>query len=172
MKPVSKRGALLSEDSPVGDRTCGRPTRSGKPCRVRIYGRAVACSLHITEHEREIAEAYQRGYREGRESSDAASRSNVERLEGRVRELEQRLDEASRLFEIDGDQIVQVGKLTYRWRGPEPLAVGDRVLLPENWLSRMKDGPGPYEGVVTELGSSYRGELSFIVRRLGQDTTG
>lgn len=41
--------------------------------------------------------------------------------------------------------------------------MGDRVLLPENWLSRMKDGSGPTEGVVTRLGTTYRGELSFIV---------
>ena len=29
----------------------------------------------------------------------------------------------------------------------------------------MKDGPGQYEGVVTQLGTTYRGELSFIVGR-------
>jgi hypothetical protein len=39
------------------------------------------------------------------------------------------------------------------------------VLLPENWISRMKDGPGQYEDVVTQLGTTYRGELSFIVGR-------
>jgi hypothetical protein len=39
------------------------------------------------------------------------------------------------------------------------------VVLPENWLSRVKDGPGSREAVVTKLGTRYRGELSFIVRR-------
>jgi len=43
--------------------------------------------------------------------------------------------------------------------------VGERVLLPENWLSRVKDGAGTYQGVVTRLGATYRGELSFIVGR-------
>ncbi len=29
----------------------------------------------------------------------------------------------------------------------------------------FQSGPRPYEGVVTELGTTYRGELSFIVGR-------
>jgi hypothetical protein len=57
-------------------------------------------------------------------------------------------------------------RYAYRWRGDSPLAVGERVLLPENWLSRFKDGPGPQQGVVTRLGATYRGELAFIVRRV------
>jgi hypothetical protein len=54
----------------------------------------------------------------------------------------------------------------YRWEGPDQLNVGDHVLLPENYVSRPKHGPGPFEGVVTRLGSTYRGELSRIIRRL------
>ncbi|WP_233290136.1 hypothetical protein [Kitasatospora sp. MBT66] len=43
--------------------------------------------------------------------------------------------------------------------------MGDRVLLPENYVSRMKNGPGPVIGVVTALGTTYRGTISFIVGR-------
>jgi hypothetical protein len=151
-------------------KTCGRPTRSGQPCKVRVYGSEVACKLHITEREREVAEAYQRGrndgYAQARKSNEDLERMHVERLERRIRELEQRLDEADRYYEYDGDQVVEVGKYAYRWSGSPPLSVGDRVLLPENWLSQLKDGPGPQEGSVTKLGATYRGRLASIVRRL------
>jgi hypothetical protein len=45
------------------------------------------------------------------------------------------------------------------------------VLLPENWLSRMKDGPGPQVGVVTTLGSTFRDELSLIADRAPTNET-
>jgi hypothetical protein len=83
-------------------------------------------------------------------------------------EQEQRLDDAARFYEVGGDQVVEVGRYSYRWRGTTPLQVGERVLLPENWRSRMKDGPGPQVGVVTALGSTYRGELSVLVGRAPQ----
>jgi hypothetical protein len=65
--------------------------------------------------------------------------------------------------------IVQVdGRWAYMWEGPERPAVGDRVLLPANWLSEIKRGPGPFEGVVTEVNyrTDYDGPLSTIIRRL------
>ena len=95
----------------------------------------------------------------------SSAKLQIELLERRVKELEQQLDDEARFYEIGGDQVVEVGRYSYRWRGPTPLQVGERVLLPENWLSRMKEGPGPQVGVVTALGSTYRGELSFIVGR-------
>jgi len=52
-----------------------------------------------------------------------------------------------------------VGAGMRRWRSVRVCVAA------ENWLSRMKDGPGQYEGVVTQLGTTYRGELSFIVGR-------
>jgi len=158
----------MSEE-PAGVRTCGRPTRSGKPCKARIYGFDLACGVHASQHDRELAEAYGRGHREGfhsgLEMGAATAQQNAERLERRVRELEQLLDDATRVYDIGGDQVVEVGKYAYRWRGNPPLEVGERVLLPENWLSRVKDGAGTYQGVVTRLGATYRGELSFIVGR-------
>ncbi len=48
----------------------------------------------------------------------------------------------------------------YRDRGR-----GDHVLLPENWLSRTKDGPGHWVGVVTELGTTFTGALASVVDR-------
>ncbi|MDQ3760588.1 MAG: hypothetical protein M3460_02470 [Actinomycetota bacterium] len=154
---------------PTEVRTCGRPTRSGKPRQARIYGFGFACGMHASQHDRELAEVYRRGHGEGFQSGlemgAGTVKQNVERLERRIQELEQRLDDAARIYEINGDQVIQVGRYAYRWRGDMPLAVGTRVLLPENWVSCMKDGPGPYEGVVTQLGTTYRGELSVIVGR-------
>jgi hypothetical protein len=151
-------------------RNCGRPTKSGAPCRARVYGSDVACTLHTTDVERQVTEAHRRGYYEGyeqgRKSNEDAEKLRVEWLERRVRELEQKLDDAARYFELDGDQAVEVGRYSYRWSGSPPLKVGDRVLLPENWLSRIKDGSGPTEGVVTQLGATYRGSLSHILRRV------
>ncbi|MGV9693966.1 hypothetical protein ACWDUX_33265 [Streptomyces sp. NPDC003444] len=151
------------------DRTCGRPTRSGNPCKVRISGSDVACGTHATEQDKAVAEAHRRGWNEGyeagRESSASSSTSHIAYLENRVKELEGQLDNARRVYEVDGCQVVQVGKYSYRWCGSDPLEVGDRVLLPENWLSKLKDGPGLTVGVVTKLGTTYCGSLSDIVGR-------
>ncbi|MFE0690222.1 hypothetical protein ACFV0Z_18985 [Streptomyces xiamenensis] len=150
-------------------RACGRPTRSGRPCKIRISGSDVACGTHATEQDKAVAEAHRRGWNEGfasgKESSARLSRSRVERLEQRVKELEEELDSSKRVYEIGGHQVVDVGGYAYRWRGSTPLEVGDRVLLPENYVSRLKYGPGPTQGVVSKLGTTYRGPLSDIVSR-------
>ncbi|GHC83929.1 hypothetical protein GCM10007079_25440 [Nocardiopsis terrae] len=151
-------------------RTCGRPTRSGHPCRVRVNGSDIACGIHSTERDRAVADAHRSGYREGFESgvrsSKESSKLRIERLERQVEELRQRLDEETRIHEVGGDQVVGVGGYAYRWRGETPLEVGDRVLLPENYVSRMKHGPGPLEATVTVLGTTYQGPLAFVLRRL------
>lgn len=155
--------------SPVEIRTCGRPTRAGTPCKARISRFEVACRTHATEHDQDVAEAYRRGYDEGREFerqlSAGADRAKIEWLERRIAQLEEQKDKEQRYYEIDGDQVVEVGGYAYRWRGDEPLKVGDEVLLPENWVSRMKAGPGPTRGVVSKLGATHQGSLSFIVGR-------
>ncbi|MEW1902111.1 hypothetical protein [Streptomyces sp. NPDC086147] len=69
------------------------------------------------------------------------------------------------MYEVNGCQVVKVGGYGYRWRGNEPLEVGDRVLLPENYVSRIKNGPGPTVGVVSKLGTTCRGSLSDVVGR-------
>ncbi|MYV65958.1 hypothetical protein GT043_08420 [Streptomyces sp. SID2131] len=136
---------------------------------MRISGSDVACGTHATEQDRAVAEAHRRGWNEGWkdgcESGASSSKSHITHLEKRVKELEEQLDAARRVYEVDGCQVVQVGKYSYRWRGSDPLAVGDRVLLPENWLSKIKEGTGPTAGVVTKLGTTYRGSLADIEGR-------
>jgi hypothetical protein len=62
--------------------------------------------------------------------------------------------------------VVIEGGLTYHWDGEPPLEVGDRVLLPENWLSRARTGPGPWEGTVAQLGSDYQGQTVSVLQNL------
>jgi hypothetical protein len=64
---------------------------------------------------------------------------------------------------------VCVGKYAYLWEGAEPLEPGDRVLLPENWLSRTINGPGPFEDTVTSIDSDYDGPISRIIAKVGHD---
>lgn len=116
---VAGSGSVSDEE-----RTCGRPTRAGTPCRVKLSESEEACGMHAPPSAH-----------------------------------------GTRVFAVDGDQVVSVGRYAYRWRGGPPLTVGDRVLLPENWLSRKKDGPGNWVGVITELGTTYTGTLAYVVDR-------
>lgn len=115
--------------------------------------------------------AYQAGIAEGqrRESYHSdARRREIADLQRRVSELTvgPAPAEPNRYFEIDGAQVVEVGRYAYRWSGDEPLTVGDKVMLPQNWVSEMTDGPGPFSGTVTRLGSTYTGALSSIIRKV------
>lgn len=168
---------MNTEDPPELDersynRCCGRPTRSGKPCRARVYGHDVACGVHATDQDRALTAAYQRGwsegYHQGSTSGSSLAQTRIEWLERKVHDLEQQVDDTQRYYEIDGDQVVEVGRYAYRWRGSPPLMVGDRVVLPENWVSALRSGPGTFDDVVTKLGATYRGELAHIVRRAGE----
>lgn len=69
------------------------------------------------------------------------------------------------MTDTTGRQIVEVGRHAYAWGGDEPLAVGDAVLLPENYVSRARNGPGSFGGEVAALGTDYTGLLSLIVGR-------
>lgn len=162
-------GGHLMMNAPPEVRTCGRPTRSGAPCKARIYGFDLACGIHVSPHERELVEAYKRGrndgYKQAFESAQQISSNQVEWLKRRIEELEQLLDEATRVYEVDGDQLVEVGRYAYRWAGQPRLEVGEHVLLPQNWVSVMTDGPRPTRATVTRLGSTYRGEHARIVSR-------
>ncbi|GAA2114983.1 hypothetical protein [Streptomyces synnematoformans] len=158
----------------VHQRPCGRPTKSGSPCRAQFSGPGFACKIHTTEHERALVEAYQQGLQAGRtqarEWERSAAASRVEHLEQQIRTLQEQLDAKTRRYEVDGDQIVTVDGYGYRWRGADPLEVGDRVLLPENHVSALRHGPGPFPGTVTALGTTYSGALSTITSR-ALDTT-
>jgi hypothetical protein len=129
--------------------------------------------VHSTDIELATESGYSKGWSEGFHQGYASSTKlqdqNLKRLEQRIKELEQQLDDKVRIYEVNGDQIVTVDGYSYRWQGKEHLKVGDHVLLPENWLSRIKDGPGPTAGTVTALGTTYRGELSFIVSQIPKD---
>ncbi|MYS79454.1 hypothetical protein GTZ85_04220 [Streptomyces sp. SID5474] len=142
---------------------------------MRITGSDIACGTHATAHDRALADAHRRGYNEGYKSGSESgthwSTFKVEQLEKRVKDLEAQLDQARRYYEIEGDQVVEVGRYAYRWRGPEALEVGDRVLLPENYVTRLKNGPGATLGTVTALGATYRGTLSVIVGRAPANLT-
>ncbi|MFF4989257.1 hypothetical protein ACFY19_18850 [Streptosporangium saharense] len=135
-----------------------------------MYGFDVACGIHVTEQERALANAYRLGWEKGLSSGHETGRSlaeqEIERLRRRIAELEQRLDDAERYYELDGDQVVEVGRYAYRWRGQPPLRVGERVVLPAaSWVSRS----GTFEGEVTKLGATYRGQLTAIIGRAKTD---
>lgn len=155
----------------VHHRPCGRPTKSksGTPCRAQFSGPGFACKLHTTDHEKALAEAYQQGLETGRAQESQwrqrAEAAQVEHLERQIRTLREELDAKNRRFEIDDAQAVTVDGYGYRWSGPGTLEVGDRVLLPENHVSRLRHGPGPFPGTVTELGTTYNGTLSRIISR-------
>jgi hypothetical protein len=61
----------------------------------------------------------------------------------------------------DGQLVTIDGKLVYRWTGDEPVAVGDAVWLPGNWLK----GNRPWVGEVTALGGDYDGTILDVLRR-------
>jgi hypothetical protein len=62
-------------------------------------------------------------------------------------------------------QVVEVDGFAYVWHGSLPLILGEAVLLPETWISRIRRGPGVFRGTVTRLGSDYAGKLSEVVDR-------
>ena len=149
-------------------RPCGRPTKSGAPCKA-TFSFGFACTLHATEHEQALVDAYQQGYRaglsEGSELGRKGAEMSKEYLQRRVAELEKQLDQAKRRHTVDGHQAVEVDGYGYLWTGADPLRVGERVWLPENYVSKLKHGSGPFVGVVTALGTTYEGSLSRVLRR-------
>jgi hypothetical protein len=78
------------------------------------------------------------------------------------------LDKTKRRHTVDGCQAVEVNGYGYLWRGAPALEVGDQVMLPENPVSRVKEGPGSWQGTVTALGTTYEGSMSMILRRVSQ----
>lgn len=150
-------------------RKCGRPTKSGAPCKQQLNARyEVACGMHATDIEKKLtaaqSAAWSEGFHEGADYRTGLDRQEMDRLRQRVAELEQATGPPVQ-YKIGHDQIVQVGKYSYRWAGTPPLEIGDRVWVPENYVSRHKVGPGPYVDTITSLGTTYTGELSRIISR-------
>lgn len=150
---------------------CGRPTRSGQPCRQRVPDPRfeVACRRHATDSESKLAtvrrRSYYDGYRDGGESARDFGRFQIEQLEKQVWELKEAAAPPLRMVDLRGRQIVQIGRYGYTWDGAEPLVVGDKVWLPENYVSRLQNGPGRWRGEVTALGTRYIGALDAIIGR-------
>lgn len=153
-----------------GQRPCGRPTKSGKPCKANFSGVGFACKLHTTPEEQALVDAYEDGYRrgheEGNKSGQQSAALSIEYLERQIADLKAKLDAATRRFRVDGLQAVTVDGYAYLWSGQPDLEVGDQVLLPQNYVSGFTHGSGPFEGIVTELGSTYDGPHSRILRRI------
>lgn len=152
---------------------CQRATKSGKRCQNTLPGPASrACSLHETPEDIAYREGYQAGAAAERGYAEKSRESSREFWIAEGRRLERAEAQERKNFRTvtaAGEQLVVVdGRLTYRWAG-EPLKVGDRVLLPGNWLSGVKYGRGPFPGTVTALGSSYQGELSSVLRKISDD---
>ncbi|NEB39499.1 hypothetical protein [Streptomyces sp. SID14515] len=114
-------------------------------------------------------DAYRQGLETGRakerEWRQRAEAAQVGHLERQIRTLREELDAKNRRFNVDGDQTVTVDGYGYSWSGPGTLDVGDRVILPENYVSALRYGSGPFLGTVTELGTTYTGTLSRIISR-------
>jgi hypothetical protein len=152
-------------------RRCGRPTKSGKPCRAILSDpRERACGKHATPEDQAYAQGWADGATFGRkgwqDAKDAAKSELRMEIEWQVRQ-EKAAEEERRNFrtEVGGKQIVSVDigesrPFAYIWGG-EPLTVGDRVLLPANWFRTS-----PFEGEVVKVGSSFQGAMVDVLRKL------
>ena len=142
--------------------TCGRLTGAKKPCKnpANTYegGKEVVhtCATHATYEEKNLQEAYYRGYRaHSAMMSEYAEERRVEKEVARRKEPDWKLQDNS------GRQIVQCGKYTYVWAGSEPLKIGDSVLLPGSWFDS-----NAWKAQVTDLGSTYTGSMSNVIRKV------
>jgi len=135
----------------MSEQRCGRRTLGGGPCQNTLpYGGSnphnVACRLHLSTEERIAMAAWEAGF-------NTAWRE-ARRQEGYVVAVETTSPAPQvRMHTKSGLQIVKVGKYAYTWNGPDPLQVGDVVMVPENWLFPAT------RGTVTELGTTYDGAL-------------
>lgn len=161
---------------PAYDRQCSRMTKTTqKQCRMRVHGYYVACETHRTEDEKEFVDFITGLVREAREDGIKIGYEQAERDRERAKEKKkaekarQEFDRLHRLFNEGNAQLVEVNGYGYRWSGSPALEVGDKVLLPENYVSRLQHGPGPFPGKVTALGSTYKGHHSTIVSRCAAD---
>lgn len=70
---------------------CGRPTKTGDPCKAKPIRFHTACELHATEDERVQIELlnsiYWTGWREGRKSAEHSQKERIQFLEDRLRGL-------------------------------------------------------------------------------------
>jgi hypothetical protein len=142
-------------------RVCGRPTRSGAPCRAPVHGSVVACHLHVTETETAASEAYWDGWSAGHLSGLESAQSQIQQYKDEIARL---YDMRKRLTTHRGAQIVEVNNYAYSWLGDEPLQIGDVVVLPPSWVSNDE-----WIGTVTGIGTLRVGDLRPVRRRASDD---
>jgi hypothetical protein len=145
---------------------CGRPTRSGDPCKQQVNPGQRACQKHSTPEDTAFYEGYRQGWGAAADAHQGDFSSGFE--EGRKQaERAQLRDNQPRDFtDGTGRQLVEVDGYAYAWCGEDQLSVGDKVIIPENWLTKIKYGAGDFEGTVNRLGITYTGELSEIIRQV------
>src|SRR4051794_31722260 len=93
------------------DGLCGRPTRSGTPCRNPIVGR-LSCMTHRTAEDERLIAAYREGFAAGESHEAELERRRVERRAQRAGAVVERRYETP-----GGAQIVEVDGYAYQWRG-------------------------------------------------------
>ncbi len=125
-----------------------------------------ACASHATEHDLALRDAYREGWKAAYDARAGAydlgrQAGREEARREQAMAIQKKEDEKKfRTHDERGSQIVQVAGYTYVWRGDEPLKVGDLVELPPGW------GVDPWQAPVSALGSSYRGYMKAVIRRL------
>lgn len=141
---------------------CGRPTASGGPCRQILYSPwLAACGTHATDDDRALASRLNAAWRSGLEAGFRSGRDSARCAECDARKAEAAT--ARLRFTEGGKQIVRFGKYSYVWDGDAPLALGDRCLLPGNWLFKETS-----EAEVTGFGTDYDGALSHVLRLISR----
>lgn len=156
-------------------RPCGRPTKSGRPCKQTIGGDDVACRVHTTAHEAEVVaarrEGHRLGYEEGHAAGEESAKLNAE-YETR-RRVEEQLRERTCVHMRTRDyrgQLVQIAlddggrPYTYRWTGDANLAVGDAVMVVGAWWLPERERHHQ-RGTVCALSTDYTGDIADIVAR-------
>lgn len=86
-----------------------------------------------------------------------AAAACIERREQQVRTFRESSTPTPAVTRTTAAKPSQSPSYGYRWSGPGKPEVEDRVLLPENYVSALRHGPGPFPGTVTELGTTYTG---------------
>lgn len=117
----------------------------------------------MTPEDHRVKEAWEAGSREGYKLGAKSRSHEIEWLRGECERLRLEVEGVvrSRPFRTqteDGHQIVSVGRYSYAWDGSEPLAVGDTVRVPANYVSEAQTA------VVTSLGGEYEGPLRHVQR--------
>lgn len=172
---------------------CNHPTKTGKPCQNLVYGSddwfsdpmkildkslSLPCPIHTTPTYQKFSDAFHRAYEIGQYDQQQRSQHRIDVLENEINNLKDKiikLEEIQRMSDPNfqthlpnGDQIVVVEGYSYAWKASkEPLQVGEDVVVPSGGVRAMISSlPRTYTGTVTALGSSYIGNLTYVLKRV------